>query len=132
MPEAAAALRHAAQQLPGQADPHLLLANVLIKQGDTAGAAQERKIAADLMRAHMDRQRAEVATNSGKSLLGAGKIDDAIVEFRNAVSFDPKYAEAHRELADALDKEGKAGEAESERAQAKALDAQASQSGSNR
>lgn len=132
LPEAAAALRHAAQQLPGQADPHLLLANVLIKQGDTAGAAQERKIAADLMRAHMDRQRAEVATNSGKSLLGAGKIDDAIVEFRNAVSFDPKYAEAHRELADALDKEGKAGEAESERAQAKALDAQASQSGSNR
>lgn len=125
LPEAAAALRNAAQQLPSQADPHLLLANVLIKQGNTAEAAQERKVAADLMRAHMNRQRAEVATNSGKSLLTAGKVDDAMVEFRNAVSFDPKYAEAHRELADALDKEGKSGEAERERQQAKALDTQA-------
>jgi protein O-GlcNAc transferase len=130
LPEAAAALRNAVQQLPSQADPHLLLANVLIKQGDTAEAAQERKVAAGLMRAHMNLQRAEVATNSGKSLLNAGKVDDAIVEFRNALIFDPRYAEAHRELADALDKQGKTGEAEAERAQAKALDAHAAEPGS--
>lgn len=128
LPEAAAALRNAVEQLPLQSDPHLLLANVLIKQGKTAEAAQERKVAADLMRAHMNRQRAEVATNSGKSMLTAGKLDDAIVEFRNAVTFDPKYAEAHRELADALAKQGKTGEAETERAQARALDAQSGSS----
>ncbi len=124
LPEAAKALRNAIEQLPAQSDPHLLLANVLIKQGDTAGAAQERKIAADLMRAHMNLQRAQVATNSGKSLLAEGKVADAIVEFRNALAFDAKYAEAHLELAKALDEQGKTKEAEAERAQAKALEAQ--------
>jgi protein O-GlcNAc transferase len=124
LPEAASALRNAIQQLPVQSDPHLLLANVLIRQGHTAEAAQERKVAADLMRAHMNLQRAQVATNSGKSLLAEGKVDEAIVDFRNAVGFDPKYAEAHLELAKALDKQGKTQEAEAERAQAKALQAQ--------
>lgn len=123
LPDAASALRNAIQQLPSQSDPHLLLANVLIQQGNTAEAAQERKTAASLMRAHMNRQRAQVATNSGKSLLAGGKIDDAIVEFRNAVGFDPTYAEAHMELAGALDKQGKTQEAEAERAQAKSLEA---------
>ncbi len=130
LPEAASALRNAVQQLPGQSDPHLLLANVLIKQGDTAEAASERKIAAGLMRAHMNRQRAEVATNSGKSLLAGGKVDDAIVEFRDALTFDPGYAEAHLELAEALDKQGKTHEAEAERAQARALTAATGGTGS--
>ena len=79
---------------------------------------QERKVAADLMRKHMNLQRAEVATNSGKSLLTNGKIDDAIVEFRDALSFDPSYAEAHLKLAAALEKQGKTAEAAAERAQA--------------
>ena len=76
--------------MPDQADSHLILASVLVKQKDTAGAAQERKVAADLMRQHMDLQRAEVATNSGKSLLQSGRLDDAIVQFRDALTFDPK------------------------------------------
>ncbi len=121
LPEAAAALRKAAQQLPGESNAHLLLANVLIKQGDTAEAAEERKIGAELMRSQMDEKRALVATNSGKSLLEAGKVDDAIVEFRNALSFDPKYAPAHLGLANALDKQGKTVEAAAERKQARAL-----------
>lgn len=128
LPEAVAALRKAIQQLPGQSDPHLLLANVLSKQGDTAGAVQQRKLAADLMRAHMNRQRAEVATNSGRSLLSAGKIDDAAVEFRNAISFDPNYADAHLGLADALDKAGHPAEAEAERAKARSTEPQAGSS----
>ena len=115
LPEAEQALRQAIQQLPAQADPHLVLATVLIKQGQIAEAAQERKVAADLMRAHMNLQRAEVATNSGKSLLTEGKIDDAIVEFHNAIGFDATFAEAHLELATALDKQGKATEAKKER-----------------
>lgn len=121
LPEAVRALRQAIQQLPGQADPHLLLASVLMKQNEAAGAAAERKIAADLMRAHMDFQRAEVATNSGKSSLAAGKIDEAIAQFREALTFDPAYIEAHLQLAEALEKQGKPEEAEAERAQARSL-----------
>ncbi len=128
LPEAAAALRTAVQQIPGQADPHLLLANVLIEQGNTAEAAEERKIAADLMRGQLNTKRAVVATNSGKSLLEAGKVDDAIVEFRNALSFDPKYAEAHLALAIALDKQGRTLEAAAERKQAKALQTESGKS----
>lgn len=119
--DAEAALREAARQLPEQADSHLTLAAVLVKQNKPAEAADERKLAANLMRAHMNLQRAEVATNSGKSLMTSGKIDDAIAQFREALTFDAKYAEAHLELAKALEKQGKTAEAASERAQAEAL-----------
>jgi len=45
-----------------------------------------------------------------------------VVEFRNAISFDPKYVEAHAGLAGALEKQGKAAEAAAERACAKAIE----------
>jgi protein O-GlcNAc transferase len=125
LPEAVTALREAIEQMPDQADSHLILASVLVKQNDTAGAAQERKVAADLMRQHMNLQRAEVATNSGKSLLQNGKIEDAIVQFRDALTFDPNYADAHLRLAEALEKQGKTAEAAAERAQAESLAKQA-------
>lgn len=125
LPEAAKALREAIQQMPDQADSHLILAAVLVKQNDVAGAAQERKVAADLMRTHMNLQRAEVATNSGKSLLKQGKLDDAIVQFRDALTFDPNYAEAHLQLAATLEKQGKAADAAMERARGEALVKQA-------
>lgn len=121
LPEAVTALREAIRQMPEQADSHLILASVLVKQHDTAGAAEERKVAADLMRQHMNLQRAEVATNSGKSLLDNGKLNDAIVQFRDALSFDPAYAEAHLKLAEALQKQGKTAEAAAERAKAESL-----------
>jgi predicted Zn-dependent protease len=70
----------------------------------------------------MNFQRAEVATNSGKSLMKDGKLDDAVVELRNAISFDPAYAEAHSELAKALDNQGKATEAAAQRACASAIE----------
>ena len=121
LPEAASELHKAIEQMPDQADSHLILASVLVKQNDAAGAAAERKVAANLMRNHMNLQRAEVATNSGKSLLAGGKVDDAMVEFRNALSFDPDYAEAHSEMAQALEKQGRTAEAAAERAQADKL-----------
>jgi protein O-GlcNAc transferase len=121
LPEAVTALREAIRQMPDQADSHLILATVLVKQNQPSEAAEERKAAAGLMRAHMNLQRAEVATNSGKSLMASGKVDDAIVEFRNALTFDPKYVEAHLELADALQEQGKTAEAEAERSQARSL-----------
>ena len=122
LPEAEAALREAIRQLPQQPDPHLTLAAVLVKQNQPAEATAERKKAADLMRAHMNRQRAEVATNSGNSLLKSGKPADAITEFRNALSYDPGYADAHRGLANALAQQGKATESAAERQKAEDLE----------
>jgi protein O-GlcNAc transferase len=120
LPEAAAALREAIRQLPQQPDPHLTLAAVLVKQNQTAEATAERKQAADLMRSNMNRQRAEVASNSGNALLKSGKVDEAIVEFRNAVSYDTNYAAAHIGLAQALEQQGKVVEAAAERQKAEA------------
>jgi protein O-GlcNAc transferase len=120
LPEATSALREAIRQLPSQPDPHLTLAAVLVKQNQPAEAASERKKAADLMRSNMNRQRAEVATNAGSSQLRSGDLDGAIVQFRDALSYDPNYAEAHLGLANALDRQGKATEAEAERQKAEA------------
>ncbi len=41
--KAVAALRRAIELLPDQPSPHITLAAILIRQGDTAGAAAERK-----------------------------------------------------------------------------------------
>jgi protein O-GlcNAc transferase len=121
LPEAAEALHEAIGRLPEQPDPHLTLAAVLVKQNQPAEASAERKTAAGLMRAHMNRQRAEVACNSGDSLLKSGKVEEAIAEFRNALSYDTDYAEAHRGLANALQRQGNNIEAAAERQKAEAL-----------
>lgn len=118
LPEAADALHEAIRQMPDQPDAHLTLASVLVKQNQPAEALAERKVAANLMRANMNRQRAEVATNSGNSLLESGKVDDAIVQFHDALSYDQNYAAAHLGLANALDRQGKATEAAMERQRA--------------
>jgi protein O-GlcNAc transferase len=120
--EAAAALREAIRQLPQQADPHLTLASVLVKQNDPAGAAVERKEGAALMRTNMNRQRAEVACNSGNALLKSGKVEEAIVDFRDALSYDPDYAEAHMGLSKGLERQGKLAESTAERQKAEALE----------
>jgi tetratricopeptide (TPR) repeat protein len=122
LPEAAAALREATRQLPAQPDPHLTLAAVLVKQGQPAEASAERKIAAELMRTNMNRQRAEVATNSGNSILKSGKLDDAIAQFQEALKFDPDYPQAHLGLAAAFDQQGKTADAALERQKAQALE----------
>jgi protein O-GlcNAc transferase len=121
LPEATAALREAIHQLPSQPDPHLTLAAVLVKQNQPVEAAAERKKAADLMRANMNHQRAEIATNAGNSLLRSGDVDGSIVQFRDALSYDANYAEAHLGLANALDRQGKTAEAAAERQKAEAV-----------
>ena len=73
------------------------------------------------MRSHMNFQRAEVATNSANSLLTSGKIEEAVAGFREALSFDENYAEAHEGLAKALERQGKSIEAAAEREKATAL-----------
>ena len=122
LPEATAALREAIRQRPQQADPHLTLASVLVKENQPAEAAAERKEAAGLMRTNMNRQRAEVACNSGNSLLKSGKVEEAIADFRDALSYDPDYAEAHRGLSKGLEQQGKLTESTAERQKAEALE----------
>jgi tetratricopeptide (TPR) repeat protein len=119
--QATAALGQAIQRLPQQPDPHLTLAAVLAKQNKPEEAKAERAKAADLMRANMNRQRAEVAAHSGASMLQNGKVPEAIVEFQDAIAFDPSYAEAHLGLADAFDRQGQTADAAAERQKAASL-----------
>jgi protein O-GlcNAc transferase len=122
LPEAADALREAIHQAPDQPDPHLTLAAVLTQQGQSAEAAAERKKGAELERVVMNRQRATVSTNSGNSLLQKGQVTDAIERYQEALSDDPNYAEAHRGLANALERQGKKAEATAERQKADELE----------
>jgi len=122
LPEAADALREAIRQMPNQPDSHLTLATVLAEQGNAAEAAAERKKGAELERVAMNRQRASVGTNSGNSLLQKGQVEDAIERYQQAISEDPGYAEAHRGLANALERQGKKDEAAAERQKADELE----------
>ncbi|MGA8938573.1 MAG: tetratricopeptide repeat protein, partial [Acidobacteriaceae bacterium] len=118
LPQAIDALQHAIQQVPEQPDPHLTLASVLIKQNKLAEATDQRKLAANLMRSHMNLQRAEVATHTGNALLKTGDLAGAAVQFNDALSFDPTYADAHLGLAHIYDAQDKPTEAAAERAKA--------------
>ncbi|HEY4354571.1 MAG TPA: tetratricopeptide repeat protein [Acidobacteriaceae bacterium] len=120
------ALRHAITLLPDQPSPHITLASILTQQGDRPGATAERKIAADLSRAAMSRQRATFALDSGRELLHRGDIRGAIVQLQAAVKADPTMPEAHWLLADAFTREGHLAEALMERQTAEALAKQAS------
>jgi tetratricopeptide (TPR) repeat protein len=120
LPQAVTALHEAIRQMPDQSDAHLTLAAVLAKQHQPAEAAAERKQAAALMRTHMNRQRAEVATGSGNSLLKSGDLAGAAQQFQDALSYDPSFAEAHLGLASVYDAQGKPAQAATEREKAAA------------
>jgi Flp pilus assembly protein TadD len=106
---------------PDQPSPHITLASILSQQGDTAGAAAERKKAADLSRVAVNRQRANFALDSGRLLLKRGQLAEAVAQFQTAVAADPNYAEAHAALADAFTQQGRNADAALERQQAQKL-----------
>lgn len=126
LPEATSALEEAIRQLPQQPDPRLTLAAVLVKQNRAVEAADQRKQAAVLMKRNMDRQRAEVATHSGESLLRSGDLAGAIVQFHDALTYDGNYAEAHLGLAKIYDAQSKRAQAAIERQKAAAIPPQGS------
>jgi Flp pilus assembly protein TadD len=119
--KAAAALRRAITLLPDQPSPHITLASILIQQGDTAGAAAERKRAADLSRVAISRQRANFALDSGRLLLKRGQLIEAIAQLQTAIAADPTYAEPHAVLAEALAQQGQSADAAVERQKAQKL-----------
>lgn len=119
--EAAEALHKAIDLLPNQPGPRITLASVLQEQGKKQEAAAERKAAADLTRIAVNRQRATFATNTGNLLLAKGQIADAVDRYRDAITSDPSYAEAHAQLAVAYERQGRPTDAAAERAKAAAL-----------
>jgi Flp pilus assembly protein TadD len=119
--KAIVALRKAIALMPDQPSPHIALASILVRQGDTQDAVSERKIAADLSRVAVNRQRANFSLDSGRLLLQRGQINEAITQFQAAVAADPNYAEAHIALAEALNREGRTADAALERQQAQKL-----------
>ena len=60
--------------------------------------------------------------NGGAELLKQGKLTEAIAEFRQAVTVDPTYGAAWRNLGFALDKQGQVDEAVTAYQQAVALE----------
>jgi protein O-GlcNAc transferase len=117
------AIHHAAALEPEQPSLHVQLAALLVRTGQPAEAAAERKLAADLSRAAVSRQRAIFALKSGRALLAEGKLPEAIVQLKTAADADPQLAECHALLADALSRQGKLAEAALERQRADALQA---------
>ena len=108
---AADALHHAIELQPDQPSLHIQLATLDAQAGRTADATAERKIAADLSRAAMSHQRADFALKSGRTLLEQNKLPEAVFQLNTAINADPNLAEAHRLLAEAYTRQGKAVEA---------------------
>jgi protein O-GlcNAc transferase len=122
LPEASDAVQKAIAAMPDQPGPHSTLAGIFAQQGRTAEAAAERRKAAELTRAAVNRQRATFVANTGSMLLRKDQIADAIERYQEAVSSDPTYVEAHRGLATALERVGRTAEAEAERLKAVQLE----------
>jgi tetratricopeptide (TPR) repeat protein len=118
------ALKHAVALQPDQPNLHIEIAALESQAGQKEEAAAERKIAADLSRAVVTRQRASFALKSGRALFAENKLDDALVQLNTAVQADPKSAEAHQLLAEVYARQGKAADAALERSRAAALTTQ--------
>ena len=111
LPESASALREAIRLQPDFAGAHTTLAGVLRQQGDSAGAAAESKLGAEMAKSANALQSATFSTNSGRRLLNAGDLDGAISQFQSAIEQSASYALAHYYLAMAFRAKGKVEEA---------------------
>lgn len=118
---AEAALRHAIALMPSQPSSHITLASILSARGDTEGAAAERKVAAELSRAVVSKQRAQFALDSGRAYLARGQVNEAIAQLQTAVTAEPELLDAHLALADALSRAGRNAEALTERQKVETL-----------
>jgi protein O-GlcNAc transferase len=82
------------------------LSSVLQQQGDTAGAAAERRIGDEISKKNNNRQAAMFATNFAKKLLQSGDLDGAVKQLQSAIQSDPNFADAHFQLGLALKQKG--------------------------
>jgi Flp pilus assembly protein TadD len=86
------------------AEAHLSLGQALRQTGDAAGSVAALQEAHRLNKVKADGQAATFAVSAGKSKLAAGDLAGAIASFREAVRLAPAQAEAHHQLALALEK----------------------------
>ena len=107
--------------LPEQPGPHISLAALLAENGDREGAVRERRIAGDLSRTAISRQRANFSLDAGRSLMAQGKLEQALLQLEISASADPSYADVHLALAAALERSGRTADALAERQKAAQL-----------
>jgi tetratricopeptide (TPR) repeat protein len=100
--EATAHYRKALDLRPDDAATHNNLGSALVRQGLTAAAIEHFQRALQLGSAFADRQNAEIHYNFGNALLQDRQIDEAIAQYRKAISLSPDYVEAHANLGAAL------------------------------
>ena len=148
--EAAEALEKSIPLQPGQPGPLVTLAGVLSEQaaglsteasaadaaGDTAKANQlreqmkelraraieYRRQGAELNRAAVNRQKANFALNAGNQALLRGQVAEAVSRYQESIAADPAFAEPHRQLAIAYERQGRTQDAAGERANAEELE----------
>lgn len=89
-----------------QPEVHFELANALRGLGDTQGAMAQLKLYQQLKKADDDATQAAVSAGQGDRDLDAGKLDEAIRQYRDAVEAKPASADYHYKLAVALHRKG--------------------------
>ena len=111
-------LQKAVELQPEQPGNHITLAAIYAHEGRRDEAVAERKIAADLSRAAMNKQKAGFALGSAQTLMNQGHVDEAMVQLQEALRADPGNAAAHEAMAEALTKKGRPADAAIERQKA--------------
>jgi tetratricopeptide (TPR) repeat protein len=106
---AAAAFSRAAELMPDQARPRLLLATALAHSGKTDEAIAQYEAAEKI-----DAQDLDIHLGLAQTLRAAKRPADAQKEFRAAISIDRQNAQSHLELAECLLDEKKLDEGASE------------------
>jgi Tfp pilus assembly protein PilF len=118
---AIAAFREALKFAPNAAEIHNTLGNALRQKGDIGAARAEFQEAARLNQIRTNQQAANFATNTGLAQLKEGNLDAAVERFQAAIQLDPDNAQAHYQLAKALQQKGQREAAEAEYQKAKKI-----------
>jgi Flp pilus assembly protein TadD len=113
--------RKTIEHQPESAEAWLSLGQCLRQSADTSGAEAALAKAAELNKRKANAQSAAFAFNAGMEKLKADNLLAAIEHFREAVRLAPDLANAHRQLALALEKTGKKEEAKTHFAEARRL-----------
>lgn len=122
--EAERCLREALRVRPEYSEAHCNLGLLLDKRKDYEASLQHyaRSLAADPKDAVVRANYAATECDFGIHLAQQGKVDEAVIHFRKAIEIDPTSANAHYNLAVALDGQSKLDEAITEYREAVRLD----------
>ncbi len=119
--EALAEFREAVKYRPESAEAHLSLGQMLRQAGEADAAAAEMREAERLNRKKADEQASTFAVGVGLQKLKTGDLAGAVAKLREAVRLAPDNAQAHYQLALALQQTGARTEARTHFAEAQRL-----------